>query len=135
MPIYSIDREEIDGFPKQAIKFIEHVSTSDAIIISFAEHNGSYTAAFKNIFDWISRLEKPTWSDKPMLLLATSLGGRGAQTVLDTAKNSFPHQGGQVIASFSLPSFYKNFNEGQGIIDDSLKKQFLLEITNFRSTY
>ena len=68
MPIFSEDKELNFGIPEKATKFYEILNCSDAIIISFAEHNGSYTAAFKNIFDWISRIGKIVWWDKPMLL-------------------------------------------------------------------
>ena len=110
MAIYSIDREKMDGIPALAQQFKQEINQADGIIISFAEHNGSYSAAFKNIFDWISRLEKPIWSDKPMFLLSTSPGPRGGKGVLATAVSSFPHQGGNVVASFSLPGFHRSFN-------------------------
>ena len=83
MPIYSIDREKKDGIPELAYRFKESLKKADGIIISFAEHNGAYTVAFKNIFDWISRIEKVVWYNKPMFLLATSTGGNGAVIVLD----------------------------------------------------
>ena len=93
MPIYSIDREKESGIPEKARHFKTLVNESDGIIISFAEHNGSYSAAFKNILDWMSRLGRPIWSDKPMLLMGTSPGGRGAKGVLTTAENTFPPSG------------------------------------------
>ena len=46
MPIYSIDRDNESGIPKLAYKFKEELKNSDGIIISFAEHNGVYSAAF-----------------------------------------------------------------------------------------
>ena len=58
MPIYSIDKEKENGIPDLAKEFKQYIKDCDGIIISFAEHNGAYTAAFKNIFDWISRIEK-----------------------------------------------------------------------------
>jgi NAD(P)H-dependent FMN reductase len=124
MPIFSIDREEKSGFPEEAIAFKKLISEADGLIFSMAEHNGAYSAAFKNIMDWISRLEKGIWSYKPMLLLATSPGGRGAKSVLEIAEASFPRRGAEVIASFSLPSFNDNFNEDQGITDETLLKEF-----------
>ena len=72
MPIYSIDYENDHGIPEKAYKFKEKLKNADGIIISFAEHNSVYTAAFKNIFDWISRIEKVVWYNKPMFLLSTS---------------------------------------------------------------
>ena len=59
MPIYSEDREKIGGIPEKALKFKKLISECDGIVISLAEHNGAYTAAFKNIFDWISVVETP----------------------------------------------------------------------------
>ena len=73
MPIFSIDKQKDTGIPEAAIDFKKHISNSDAVIISFAEHNGSYTSAFKNILDWTSRIERIVWCGKPMLLLSYSL--------------------------------------------------------------
>ena len=47
MPIYSEDFERLNGIPKEAYDFKEIIKEADGIIISFAEHNGAYTAAFK----------------------------------------------------------------------------------------
>ena len=71
MPIYSEDRESEQGVPELAFKFKKLIKESDGIVISFAEHNGVYTSAFKNILDWISVIEKVVWCNKPMFLLAT----------------------------------------------------------------
>lgn len=65
MPIYSIDREKADGVPDLARQFKAQILANDGIIISFAEHNGAYSTAFKNIFDWISRIEKDVWGNNP----------------------------------------------------------------------
>ena len=124
MPIYSIDKELEDGIPEPARVFKQKVLDADGIVISFAEHNGSYSSAFKNVFDWMSRLEKPIWSEKPMLLLSTSPGGRGGLTVLTTAVEKFPFQGGRVIASMALPFFSKHFEAGTGITDPELLSKF-----------
>ncbi|MDA3929817.1 MAG: NAD(P)H-dependent oxidoreductase [Prolixibacteraceae bacterium] len=78
MPIYSIDRQHEKGIPEEAVRFLSIVKQADGIIISFAEHNGNFTVAFKNIFDWVSRIEKNVWMNKPMILLATSPGVGGA---------------------------------------------------------
>ena len=131
MPIYSSDREKEGGIPELAHKFKDLLNGADGIVISFAEHNGSYTAAFENIFDWISRTDGPTWSDKPMFLMATSPGGRGGQTVLATAAASFPHQGAQVAGTFSLPGFYENFDTAKGIVNAEMDKGFREQLELF----
>ncbi len=110
MPIYSQDREEAHGIPQLAQQFYKKIGQSDALIISFAEHNGTYTAAYKNLFDWTSRINQKFYQDKPMLLMATSPGPGGAASVLNTASTSAPYFAGDVQASVSLPNFYDNFD-------------------------
>ncbi len=122
MPLYGIDEENTNGIPENAIKLNEIINSSDGIVLSLAEHNGAYTAAFKSMYDWLSRIDKKVWKDKPMLLMATSPGGRGGQTVLGIAKAGFPFLGGNIIADFSLPFFNKNFTK-EGIIDVELNKE------------
>ena len=132
MPIYSIDREKEDGIPALAQEFKNHLREADGIIISFAEHNGAYSAAFKNIFDWVSRIEKNVWGNKPMLLMATSPGGRGGKTVLDIAVNKFKFMNTNTILSFSLPSFRQNFSETDGVIEPELRETFQATLDQFQ---
>jgi chromate reductase len=129
MPIYSMDKEKRDGIPQLAHDFYNQLGSADLIIISFAEHNGAYSTAFKNIFDWMSRINGKTFQEKPMLLLATSPGARGGSSVLEIANKRFPFQGGIVKGSFSLPSFNDNFDAEKGITDADLKQQ-LIEIVD-----
>lgn len=131
MPIYGIDKEQAHGIPAAASQFKGLISAADGIIISFAEHNGSYSSAFKNILDWVSRLEGQVWLNKPMLLMATSPGGRGGQTVLEQASGRFPFMGGQVAATFSLPSFHQNFSAEEGIKEEDLKSLFEKALADF----
>ncbi len=132
MPIYSIDRENESGIPTLAHDFKSKVKTVDGIVISLAEHNGAYTAAFKNILDWVSRIEKGTWAGKPVLLLATSPGARGGMGVLASAKMAFPHQGAEVVGDFSLPSFHQNFDELKGITNETLLDTLMNELNNLK---
>ncbi len=133
LPLYGIDLEKEIGIPENAIKLNEYLEEVDGIIISMAEHNGSFTAAFKNTIDWLSRIDQKVWKDKPMLLMATSPGGRGGATVLGTAIASFPFLGGKVIADFSLPSFYDNFSE-VGLKNDELGRALDKKIQDFQAT-
>ena len=129
MPIFSVDKEKENGIHPLAQEFYDKLGSADLIIISFAEHNGNYSTAFKNILDWTSRINAKTFQEKPMLLLATSPGARGGSSVLEIANKRFPFQGGIVKGSFSLPSFFENFDVVNGIIHPEYKNQ-LLEIVN-----
>ncbi len=132
LPIYGIDYELAHGIPEKAKEFDGLINETEALIISLAEHNGSYTVAFKNILDWLSRIDQKVWKNKPMLLMATSLGKRGGANVLEAAKNFFPHLGGNIIADFSLPSFNANFNE-EGISNDEYEKLLIDMVSAFEN--
>lgn len=123
MPIYSIDREQETGIPQLALDFKKHISAVDGFVISFAEHNGTYTAAFKNILDWISRTEGDLWENKPMLLLSTSPGGNGGATGLAAAVAAFGYLKGKVVGSLAIPFFNKNFDGEKGIVDEELREK------------
>lgn len=119
LPLFSQDKEEELGQPSLAREFLAKIGGADAIIISFAEHNGFYTAAYKNLFDWCSRINPKVFQNKPMVLLSTSPGSGGASSVLAVAENSAPHFAGDVKASLSIPSFYENFDLEIGVIKNS----------------
>ena len=129
MPVFSVDKEKENGIHNLAHDFYTKIGTADFIVLSLAEHNGSYSSAFKNTLDWASRINAKTFQQKPMFLLATSPGARGGAGVLDIATKRFPFQGAEVKGSFSLPAFYENFDVVNGIINPELKNQ-LLEIVN-----
>lgn len=127
LPLYGIDLETENGIPEDAQRLNALIESADGLVISLAEHNGSYTTAFKNAFDWLSRIHQKVWKGKPMLLMATSPGGRGGTGVLQGAKTAFPHLGGNIIADFSLPSFHDNFSENE-IKDETLNRDLVQKI-------
>jgi len=114
MPLFSEDREAELGKPQLARDFLDKIASADALVIGFAEHNGSYTAAFKNLFDWSSRTLQKVYQNKPLVLLATSPGPGGAATVLAAAVGSAPFFDGNVKGHLSIPSFYDNFDVEKG---------------------
>jgi chromate reductase len=118
LPLFSVDREDAMGQPALAQAFLQKITDCDGIIISFAENNGSYSAAYKNLYDWVSRIQAKVFRDKPMVLLSTSPGGRGGRSVLELAESQMPRFGGQVKASVAVPSFDDNFDRAAGVISN-----------------
>lgn len=131
MEIYSTDAEKI-GFPENAKKFTALLDNYDGFILSLAEHNGSYAAGFKNIYDWSSRINNKVFREKPLLLMATSPGARGGLTVLEAGANRFAIMGAKEVITFSLPSFQDNFKEGE-IINESLLSTLKEKIYQFEN--
>ncbi len=123
LPLFTVDVEEAEGYPLIIDQFIERLDWADLIIVSFAEHNGAYTAAFKNLFDWTSRVKLEMFEDTQLFMLSTSPGARGAQTVLEIAMDRFPRHGAKIIDHFSLPSFNENYSYKEGIVNDKLRAE------------
>jgi chromate reductase len=132
LPLYGIDLENEKGIPDNAHKFLDIIKSTDGIILSLAEHNGAYSTAFKNIFDWMSRIDGKLWSNKPMLLMATSPGARGGASVLEIAKGRFPFMGGNIVSEFSLPIFGENFKDDK-ITNSDLNSSLLKSIETFQN--
>lgn len=124
LPVFTVDLEKELGHPQAAKNFAAKLEEADLLIISMAEHNGSYTAAFKNLFDWTSRFKHAMFEGKVMLLLSTSDGARGGASVIEAAKTRFPRHGANILATFSLPGFNKNFTDNEGIVNPELKTEF-----------
>ncbi|HEY4616668.1 MAG TPA: NAD(P)H-dependent oxidoreductase [Flavobacterium sp.] len=127
MLIFSVDIEKEVGHHPMAQAFLDKIASADILVVSLAENNSNYSAAFKNIFDWCSRIKGKVFQDKPMLLMAASDGKRGGANVLEIAKKAFPWYGGNIKATFSFPSFYDNFDLLNNRIsnpelDDQLRK-------------
>jgi len=115
LPLFSVDKEKALGQPELAQQFLAKIAQSDAVIISFAEHNHSYTVAYKNIFDWCSRIKK-VFQHKPLIFLSTSPGGRGGANVLAEAVKTAPFFDGEVKGSLSIGQFHQHFDAESGKI-------------------
>ncbi|WP_284460215.1 NAD(P)H-dependent oxidoreductase [Chryseobacterium sp.] len=132
MPVFSVDLEK-KGFPDEAHQFLQVIEDCDIIICSLAEHNRSYSAAFKNVFDWASRINVKVFQNKPMLLMSTSPGGYGGGNVMNTAKTFFPQFAADIKDTFSLPKFYENFDLETGVINPDMLNDLKTKIENFKS--
>lgn len=114
MPLFSEDREKELGHPKLAKAFYQKLGEADIIVIAFAEHNGSYTAAYKNLFDWTSRIDMKVFQNKPVIMLSASPGPGGATSVLASAQGSETFFAADLKGAISVPNFYDNFDLESG---------------------
>jgi chromate reductase len=118
MPIYKRELELKSGTPQKALDFAAKIDGCDLILLSTPENNGNFPAVFKNLMDWISRINgRKIFGGKPMFLMATSDGGRGGASVLEIAEKRFPYDGAEVLEIFSLPRFSEFFDAEKGIIN------------------
>ncbi|MEO0553727.1 MAG: NAD(P)H-dependent oxidoreductase [Bacteroidota bacterium] len=134
-PLYATDLEIQNGVHENALRFYELIKENDAIVISVAEYNGLHTSAFKNLWDWLSRIPMETpmniWGGKPMFLLGTSPSKRAESNVFIISKELFPHFGAEIVASFYLPSYRHFFKDGE-IVEDDYRTKFNEQKSKFQ---
>ncbi|WP_422361631.1 NADPH-dependent FMN reductase [Reichenbachiella sp.] len=128
-PIYSADIEK-EGIPQPIKDLVAKLSEADAYIIGTPEHNGSLTAFLKNTIDWASRVEAKFLGGKPVLLLSTSNGKRGAAGSLEDLNNKMKYFAGEVATTYSLGSFSESFDTTEKVITNKEEQIRLKEATN-----
>lgn len=124
MPIFSVERHEA-GLPDLAQQLWDLLGSADAIVISFAEHNGSYTAAWKNLHDWVSRIDMGIYQGAKVAMLAATPGPRAGAGVLGAATMTAPFFGAQLVGSLGIGTFFENVDAATGeITDEQLRAEF-----------
>ncbi len=131
MPLFSVDKEKIIGQHELAKAFLAKIASADLIVTSMAENNHNFSAAFKNLWDWCSRIDEKIFQGKSMFLMTTSDGKRAGANVMEIAKKHFPRYGAEIKATFSFPSFYDNFDIPNGKISNPKLDQQLKGIVGF----
>lgn len=126
-PLYSIVKEK-EGIPENVKLFYELILDHQALIISVNEYNANVSGFFKNILDWLSRVDRKFLQGKKILLMSTSPGKRGGASALEYCKSQFPRFGGEVVESFSLPQFYENFDSEKGSISNEVFELGVIEV-------
>ncbi|MEO0525477.1 MAG: NAD(P)H-dependent oxidoreductase [Pseudomonadota bacterium] len=121
MPIYSPDRQKADGIHPLAQEFYAKIGDADALIVSFAEYNGFVTAAWKNIYDWMSRIDQKVWQDKPFLLLAASPGRQAGANVLQTQEQTAPFFGMDIKGKYGVGSWADAWDCDTLVKDEDIK--------------
>ena len=130
-PMYSEDAEKKEGFSNSLIEFKNDIAKCDGILLAVNEHNSNPSAYFKNVLDWLSRLERKFMEGKRVLLMSTSPGKRGGIGSLGVVEALLPRFGAEIAATFSLPSFAQNFDVEQGISNEEVAQSLEAALTRF----
>ena len=120
-PMFSVDLEKEKGYSNSLIELRDDIAASQGLILSVNEYNSGPSAYYKNVIDWLSRLERSFLDNTKVLLMSTSPGKRGGISSLAYSEQQLPRFGGEIAATFSMPAFYNNFDASEGIKDPELK--------------
>lgn len=132
-PVFSEDLEREEGYSDLLRELKDRIGHANALIISVNEHNGNPSAFFKNVLDWLSRMDRGFLADTKTFLMSCSGGRRGGSGSLEVVKGILPRFGGEIIASFSLPSFNHTFDTAKGITDPELAEAHKNALETFLS--
>ena len=115
--MYSPQEQEKSEFPETITKLDAEIKMADGFIISFAENNYSYTAAYKNSIDWVTRLYvdklDQLFEHKPCLFLSASPSNYGGAAVMENVLKFYPIFGAKIIGHMSLPRAHENLVDGK----------------------
>jgi chromate reductase, NAD(P)H dehydrogenase (quinone) len=119
LPMFDLDCEEKYGIPDKAYELKTIFDVHDAFIIAIPEHNSSMPSFFKNIIDWLSRIEKSVFRGKSMILLSATPGPSGGHNVLpEVEKVVSGYLTGQVIGKLGFPKFFRLFQAIEGNMEN-----------------
>lgn len=119
-PVFSEDLEREGDYPELLRGLKEKIGHAHGLLISVNEHNSNPSAYFKNVLDWLSRLDRNFLVGTKIFLMSCSGGRRGAIGSLGVVQGILPRFGGEITATFSLPSFSHTFDKAKGITDPEL---------------
>src|SRR5690606_25872175 len=132
LEMFGEDIEKERGYSVELRMLLQEIKSADGLMISVNEHNGGPSAFFKNVMDWLSRVEYKYLEGKKVLLMSTSDGQRGGASSLEYVKNRIPRHNGEVVESFSFPGFKDNFSISENkITDEILSLGFTDVLQNF----
>ena len=122
-PMYSSDYESTNGYSNSLVELKNDIQRSQGLVLSVNEHNGNPSGFFKNLLDWLSRLDRKFLANTNILLMGTSPGRGGAKNAIAVVEKMAPLFDGTLTATFSLPSFNHTFHLNDGITDPALAKE------------
>ena len=132
--VYSEDEQRDNGFPSSINQVYKHIQAADGLLISVNEHNSNPSAFFKNVLDWLSRLDRKFLEGKKVFLLSASIGARGGMSALKVVEKLIPRFGGEVIATYSFPSFKENFSiEEAKISNEEINNEIVAKLHQFEA--
>lgn len=132
-PMYSEDLEKEQGIPQTIRELLARLRECRGLVLSVNEHNGNPSAFFKNILDWLSRADRNFLEGTPVFLMSASGGKRGASGSLAVVEQMLPRFGANIVATFSLPSYYETFDPDSGITRPELRRQHQSALNAFLS--
>lgn len=89
LPLYDADQQARDGVPASAQAIHDRIAEADALLVANPEYNGGYPALFKNVVDWVSRIDMFVFHRRYVGLLSATPGKGGGRRGLEHTRALF----------------------------------------------
>ena len=80
IPMYNQDVFDA-GIPAPAKRFYDEIAAADGVLIATPEYNFSLPPVLKNAIDWVSKMPKQPFDNKPIAVFSASQGPLGGARV------------------------------------------------------
>ena len=128
LPMYNQDVFDA-GIPESVKRFEAALRAADGVLIASPEYNFSVPAVLKNAIDWVSKLPKQPWQDKPIAIFSASGGPLGGARVQYDLRRILGQLWGHVLPR---PEVFIGAAptkiDAQGHITDETTRKFLGEL-------
>lgn len=105
VPMYSYDYEQKFGIPQSISRLSHELANYPKIIFAVPEYNGNLSGFFKNILDWLTRIDLKFLQNKQVGIITVTPGGRGGANVRKILSESLPFFGAQLAFSHGISKF------------------------------
>lgn len=116
VPIYS-PQLETAGIPKEIQRIYDLIRSESKLIIFTPEYNGYTTPYFKNILDWVSRVEHGFLDGIDVKIISVSPGSAGGASVRKILSESLPFFKANNVETYGVGNFYTKV-EDQSISEE-----------------
>lgn len=112
LPLFGVDIEK-QGIPPIVSEINDAFASADGFIVACPEYNSSIPGYFKNTLDWLSRVQKKVFREKPVLLITASNGARAGASVRQHLERVMPYWGAKNVTSHGFGRFGERFDLDQ----------------------
>jgi chromate reductase len=128
LPMYNQDVFDA-GIPAPVRRFEAELREADGVLIASPEYNFSVPPVLKNAIDWVSKLPKQPWQDKPAAIFSASQGPMGGARVQYDLRRILGQLWGHVLPRpevfiGSAPSKF----DAHGKLTDETTRKFLSDL-------
>jgi len=128
IPMYNQDLFDA-GIPQPAKRFYDEIAAADGVLIATPEYNFSLPPLLKNAIDWVSKMPKQPFENKPCAVFSSSQGPLGGARVQYDVRKILVQLWGLVLPrpEVFIGAAQTKFDK-DGKLTDEMTKKFLTDL-------